>query len=208
MQRFKLGFRNKSALEQLLICQRTVASLESKPELVFDPAQVADARVAVDAVRDSHERIGQLRSQLKAEVTNRNALLRTARQKVTNVCLGVEVKVAFDPSQMSAAGLDLEASKTAPVGKPSAPALLRAVPTANEGEVRLTWRRPLRRCTFSIEYRADTAAADAWTRTDISLRQSCVVRELVSGEKYWFRVSAANAHGEGPWSNAVPARVK
>jgi hypothetical protein len=31
---------------------------------------------------------------------------------------------------------------------------------------------------------------------------------LESGVKYWFRVSASNAHGQGPWSQPVSARVK
>jgi hypothetical protein len=31
---------------------------------------------------------------------------------------------------------------------------------------------------------------------------------LTSGVKCWFWVSAINAHGAGPWSNVVSARVK
>jgi hypothetical protein len=31
---------------------------------------------------------------------------------------------------------------------------------------------------------------------------------LLSGGKYWFRVCANNAHGDGPWSDVVCVRVK
>jgi hypothetical protein len=35
-----------------------------------------------------------------------------------------------------------------------------------------------------------------------------VVKVLVSGGKYWFRVRATNAHGTSAWSNLAPVRVK
>ena len=34
------------------------------------------------------------------------------------------------------------------------------------------------------------------------------VPDLESGKKYWFRVTASNAHGQGPWSQPVCVRVK
>jgi hypothetical protein len=207
MQRFKLGFRNKSALEQLVICERTLANLAGKPEQQTDPQHLTDASATVAAVRASHGRIAQLRGELKSEITRRNQLLGTARNQVTRACLGTAVKVGFEPGKLMEAGLELEKPKTVPVGKPAAPDNFRGEPTDNEGEARLRWRRPLRRCTFEVEFRPD-AVPDGWTRSDPCFRQTCLVKGLVSGVKYWFRVRAANAHGEGPWSNPVAVRVK
>jgi len=42
----------------------------------------------------------------------------------------------------------------------------------------------------------------------LSIRQSCEVTGLKGGLKCWFRVAASNAHGLGPWSQPVSARVK
>jgi len=207
MQRFKLGFRNKSALEQLALCERTVTSMAAKPEYQFDPAQVTDAQGAVTALRASHERIAQLRTELKTEISHRSELLREARNKVSRASLGVSVKVSGDPSKLMAAGLELEKPKTIPVGKPAAPDHFSGEPTASEGEARLRWRRPLRRCWFQIECRLDTAP-DGWSMVESCGQQTCVIKGLVSGGKYWFRVCAVNAHGEGPWSNPVAVRVK
>lgn len=42
----------------------------------------------------------------------------------------------------------------------------------------------------------------------IALRQTCRVKGLQPGAKYWFRVRASNANGAGPWSNPVGVRVR
>ncbi len=207
MQRFKLGFRNKSAIAQLGICEQTVAGLSAKPEHLLDAGQLTDVSAAVAAARASHQRIESLRSELTAEISNRNALLKSARDQVTRICSGVASKTAMDGSKMREAGLDLEASKTSPVGKPSAPGDLRASPTEREGEVLLRWERPVRRCAFEVQLRQDGASGD-WKGAGICLKQKFSVQGLKSGVKYWFRVRATNAHGGGAWSKIVPIRAK
>jgi hypothetical protein len=145
MQHFKLTFRNKSALDQLCLCERTVSAIAASGLPHTDFTQVTDAQATVAALRTSHERVDSLRMELKSELSRRNELLRTARHQVTRASLGLACAVSFEPTKLLAAGLDLEASKTAPVGVPAAPNHLRALPTASEGEVRLSWRRTVRR---------------------------------------------------------------
>jgi hypothetical protein len=207
MNHFKLGFRNKSASTQLGICERVVASLTAKPELLKDADRLTEASDAVAALRMSHDRILQLRGQLKSEITRRNQLLRAARNKVTNAGFNAAYAAEFEPVKMVEAGLELPRPLNVPVGKPGAPDNFRGEPTNKDGEARLRWKRPVRRCWFEIEYSLDVTAKD-WTMCATSPHQVCVVGKLVSGGKYWFRVRATNAHGEGPWSNPVAVRVK
>ena len=207
MARFKLTFRNKSALEQLTLAEQTLAGIAAKPEHQQDPLQLTDAQATVAALRTSHERVLSLRAELKMEVTRRNALLRESRKKVYNTSLGVQAKTSGEPVKMGEAGLGTEAPKTVKVGKPSAPTNLRAEPTATEGEVRLRYVLPLRRCWFNIEARPDTKP-EGWRLIDSSFRQSALLEGLQSGVKYWFRVSASNSHGTSPWSNLAVARAK
>ena len=207
MQRFKLTFRNKSALDQLCLCERTVSAIAASGLPQTDPQYLTDAQATVGALRTSHERVDSLRAELRSELSRRNELLRTARNQVTRASLGLACAVSFEPSKLLAAGLDLEASKTAPVGLPAMPDHLRGEPTDNEGEVKLTWRRTVRRCAFEIEYRADHEP-DGWKRANSSYRQTCRIEGLVSGVKYWFRLRACNAHGASAWSNLATARPK
>jgi len=207
MQRFKLGFRNKSPLEQLCLCERTVNAIAASGLPQTDPQHLTDAQGTVAALRTSHERVDSLRAELKCELSRRNELLHTARNQVTRASLGLACAVSFEPSKLLAAGLDLEKPRTAPVGVPAALDHFSAAPTASEGEVRLKWKRTVRRCSFQIEYRRDDEP-DNWVFTDTSLRQTCRLEGLVSGVKYWFRVRACNAHGASAWSGLATARVK
>lgn len=207
MQRFKLGFRNKSAVDQLTLCERTLTRLAAPNQPQSNPTQLTDAQTTVAALRTCHDRVESLRRELKGQLSHRKELLRSARDQVTRACLGAADAVDFDPAKLLAAGLQLEASKTVPVGVPAAPHHLRAAPTLNEGEVRLDWRRTVRRCWFEIECRPDPEP-EGWNLIASASRQSHLATGLLPGVKYWFRVRAGNSHGLSPWSNLVLVRAK
>lgn len=207
MQRFKLTFRNKSALEQLCLCEQTLHGIVASGLPQTDPQHLTDAQATVAALRISHERVDSLRMEWKSELSRRKQLLAAAREQVTRASLGLACAVNHEPSKLLAAGLDLEGSKTVRIGVPAAPDHLSATSTDGEGEVRLRWRRTVRRCAFQIEYRADHEP-DGWKTIDPSYRQTRRVEGLVSGVKYWFRLRACNAHGASAWSNLATARPK
>ncbi len=207
MASFKLTFRNKSALEQLTLCEQTIAGIVAKPEHQYEPTYLTEAQVATAEARTSLERAESLRGELRMEITRRNQLLAEARKRVLRASLGVVVKTSGDVHKMMEAGLALPASKQVKVGKPDAPTNLRAKPTDKEGEVKLMFVRPVRRCIFTIECRRDDEPV-GWKHLDSCGCQIWLVEGLQSGVKYWFRVSATNSHGTSPWSNLAVARVK
>jgi hypothetical protein len=208
MQHHKLDFRNKKHLEQISICERLVAGANALPEAKRQNVRLEELRGQTAAARASHERIASLRSELKAEITNRKALLAAARTAATSVAFGLALNANYQPAEMQVAGLELAAPNTAPVGVPDAPTNLRAVPTDNEGEAQLRWQRTIRRCSFEVQWHADPPDADHWHSEGICFPQKMLVQGLVSGAKYWFRVRAGNAHGHSAWSQLASVRVK
>jgi len=66
----------------------------------------------------------------------------------------------------------------------------------------------MRRCSFTVQWHADPPEADQWHHEDTCFKQKCLVKGLVSGGKYWFRVRASNAHGHSAWSQMACVRVK
>ena len=142
---------------------------------------------------------------MKTAVTRRNTLLRSARDQTTYACGMVAVNANYDTSTLLGAGLSLKAEKK-PVGKPGAPTNFNAAPGDNEGTVTLSWKRPIRRCTFMVQMQAD--GESEWKNVENSVPTRCVIEKLKPGAKYWFRVNAVNAHGSGPWTNAIAVRAK
>ena len=89
MQTFKLDFRNRSAADQLHICEHAVRSITRlKPEERGD-VELDKLTATVAGVRTSFDRVIWLRSELKMEIDQRDGRLRAARAQVTSSCSSV-----------------------------------------------------------------------------------------------------------------------
>ncbi len=205
--RLKFGFRNKSAIETLQLCESTAKNIAVLPAEFLVQANHEALLDKVTAARVSHNRVASLRMQLKEEISRRNTLLKALREQTTRSANIAAINMNNDPVKMLATGLPLHAEKK-PVGLPAAPTNLRAEPTHNEGEAHLRWVRSVRLCSFQIQVQAEPLREDGWKMADPCFKQKCFIKGLASGGKFWFRVRAVNAHGTGAWSNLAPARVK
>jgi hypothetical protein len=207
MNRYKFGFRNRSAAEQLLFCERLLVPIAALPPERRSEEYLTNAQGVVAETRASENRIGQLRAELKAEISRRKELLPKMRNATIRIAMNVAILCQHDAVKMMEIGLELEAPKNVRVGPPGA-VNIRGEASAREGEVVLRWKRPLRNCIFEVQLCVDPLTADKWKQCNIALRQTSRVKGLQSGVKYWFRVRASNANGEGPWSNPVAVRVR
>jgi Fibronectin type III domain len=208
MTQYKLDFRNKKHLEQLAMFEKLITSLDALPADKREDAYLEELRAADAAARASHMKILSLRSELKSEISHRKTLFDAARKSASRAGLGALLKTKYQPAEILATGLDLAAPKTVRLGPPDAPTNLRGTPTDNEGEAQLRWKRTIRRCWFDVQWHADPPDADRWHQEVTCFKQKCLVKGLVSGAKYWFRIRASNAHGPGPWSQLASVRVK
>ena len=207
MQHFKLGFRNRSGPEQMEICDKHLAAFASLPADQRPDLDLVGLQATVAAAHESHRRIQQLKADLKHAVAAHRTRLRAAREAMTLACLTMVAQVKFEPQGMMAAGLQLQ-KPWRKVGVPAAPLNLTARATANAGEIRLDWKRTVRRCLFQVEVNADPRNEAGWKPLGGNRQQHWVATDLVSGSECYFRVRAVNIHGNSPWSGIATARVK
>lgn len=206
-KRHKLNFGNRTVLEQLAICRRVAdgfARLPAEHQAKFADTNVIGAADEADAACQEAE---NLKIALRGALQRRNQKVRAARDAASSAAIGIWLATNGDPAAMLASGLEIVRDKQ-PVGKPDAPANLRTLPTEFEGTARLRWKRPVRRCWFVVEATTDPAAQSGWKDLMTSFKQTCTVTGLKGGMKYWFRIAASNAHGQGPWSQPVSVWVK
>jgi len=205
MQHYKLNLRNRPKSEKLVNCERHVENISQLPQEHRAQIDLPKLSNTVAAARASFDEVQVLRSLLKSKVAQSNQLIREACRETTCAVGMVAVNAGLKPEVMTARGLELERPKH-PVGKPDAPTYFHAAPHSDEGAAKLSWKRPMRRCAFMIEMQME--GKDEWKIIETSAGRNCVITGLKSGGKYWFRVSAVNAHGSGPASNPVAVRVK
>ena len=207
MKRPKLNFGNRTILEQLAICRRMADGIAKLPAAQRETFAQHDVAGRTAEAQQAVAEVESLKIALKAALRRRNEKVRAARDTATFAASGVTLVTNGNPAAMLAAGLDIVRDKQ-PVGLPAAPGQLRVLPVDFEGTARLRWKRPVRRCSFIVEATTDPATQTGWKRQLTCFKQTCIVKDLAGGKKYWFRVAAANAHGQGPWSQPVSAWVK
>jgi hypothetical protein len=207
MKRFKLGFGNRTVLEQIAICRRVADGIAKLPPKHREAVARHPVAASVAEATDAVVAVESLKTTLRAALVRRNTKVSAMRDHTTDAAAVINLATGGDPEALLAAGVGVKKPKQ-PVGKPGAPTLLRVLSTESEGAVTLRWKRPVRRCAFLIQMTTAPAATRGWKQVAISIRQTCTVTKLKSGQKCWFRVAATNAHGQGPWSQPVSARVK
>jgi hypothetical protein len=207
MKWFKLGLGNKTILEQIGICRRVAGGIAKLPAHHREALARHQVDRYVEEAAKAHFEVGRLKIALRAAVAGCRRKVEAMRGHTTAAAYSLMLITKGEPAALLAAGLDVVRDKQ-PVGKPGAPQLLRVVPTDYEGLVRLRWKRPVRRCIFIIEMTTGKYPKGDWKKIDRCIRQTHDITKLPSGKKVWFRVCATNAHGQGPWSQAVSAWVK
>lgn len=208
MKRHKLNFGNRTVLEKLAICRRVATGIERLP--AEHRKTLVEENPITDRIEDAEAattEVETLKVALKAALHRRNVKVRAACDSATATALRLSALTLGDPAALLAAGIGVVRDKQ-PVGKPDAPQNVRALMSDFEGRVKLRWKRTVRRCWFDVEATTDPSATTGWKKLVMCFKQTCEVTGLESGKKYWFRISASNAHGQGPWSQAVSVWVR
>ena len=151
----KLGFRNKTAVEQLVICRRVIASIAKASPEERGGTNLDQIKATVTAAAASQTRILQLQANLRAATRQRDKLLREARQKVTCANIGLIVGLKHKAERLQAVGMELRGKRLRSVGAPRKVTNLSVQPLLNASTVLLRYDRPLRDCSFLIEARLE-----------------------------------------------------
>ncbi len=154
-------------------------------------------------------------------ISQRNTAQQTLDNLLTQLALYVENAANNDANKILSAGMSVKHGASNPQ-IPGVPTNLAAANTTNEGEVELKWHAVSKARVYVIEESNDVSAVQSqpvsnpsplsakafivWTQTDITTKTKLLVKGLVSGSKYAFRVYAVSAGGKS--SKSAPVVVK
>ncbi|MDB6124468.1 MAG: hypothetical protein JWQ71_3461 [Pedosphaera sp.] len=107
-----------------------------------------------------------------------------------------------DASIIKLIGMEVKQPSSS-IGPLTAPTHFSAEASDVEGQVLLRWKTVRGAKSYVAAYTMNVNEPAAWTSSATSTKGKCTVKGLVSGQKYWFRVAAFGAAGQGPWSDPV-----
>jgi hypothetical protein len=200
MAKIKLNLQRMAIPEKVQFVRQIVTAMTGNANFTTPEPSLTDITTAVNTLETAYNAANTARQNamsLTSTVDDNETMLDALVAKLANY---VENKTDGDDAKIQSAGMALK-SKPSPVGAMPAPAALTATASDNDGEVDLSWDAVRGAKSYPAEVSPDPPTQTSWTPAGISTKSYITVKGLKSGTKYWFRVAALGAAGQGPWSD-------
>ena len=107
-----------------------------------------------------------------------------------------------DAAKFTTAGFEARGTNT-PTPVPEQVLSVNVFVNSTPGHSRVTWGGVERADGFVVQGSPDPITPTSWTQSGVSTKTAYNANGAAPGQKYWYRVAAFNAAGQGAWS--VPA---
>ncbi len=202
MARVKLELRGLTVPEKIQKLRQIAQALSGNPRFA-KPDPTPDAlNAAATALEAAYNAAQAARDTAQTRTRAQETAEAAADKIVSQAGNYVENASGGDPAAIQSAGLDVRAEAAAPVGELPAPEHVSATMGDEPGEMDFACDRVRGARTYLAERCDDLQKAD-WTHAGAATQSKMSVRGLTSGQRYFFRMSAVGAAGQGPWSEAV-----
>jgi hypothetical protein len=198
MARIRLNLKNLSITDKLAKGRHIVTAMTNNASFPNPNPPLTEITTALDELTQAFALVQAAKSEISTRVVTQDNAEARLDQGLTQLAAYVESVAGKDDSLITGAGMETKASRSAPT-LPGVPQALTANPGEHEGEVNLFWKAVPNARSYTIEASQDPAAG-SWTHVGIATSASKLIANLTSGKRYWFRVAAISAGGQGGWS--------
>ena len=196
----KLQLRTKSIAEMIAMGNEVKQALDGNPdfpdasalvaELLTATAELLTAKTDADAIDEQSKSLTKIQTQKE---TSFERVMNKIGNHVDDVSQG-------DAAKIASAGLEhFFPGDTPDLGELPKPESLSAAEGDKEGEIDLNWDSVRGARSYEIAISRETT--DNWAHSAVAVPSKHTIEDLDSGKKYWFRVAAVGAAGQGPWSD-------
>jgi len=200
MAKVKLALQNLTDDELLSLARAHISSMTGNANFTTPSPSAVSYLATADALE------AKITAQDNADAAAKQAVLEkdAARAAMVDATRQrgayVDSTSAGDAIKITSSGFGMKAPATH-VGIPAQPENLAASIGDMDGTVDLTWDKVRGANSYLIQKSPDPITGGSWTMGAISTKSSATLSGLTSGTKYWFRVAAIGAAGQGAWSD-------
>ena len=201
MAHVKTNLAKLKTAEKIQFARQIVTDMTSNPNFPMPtPAlpSVAAAATALEAAYNAAQTARQISKSKTAAIVPADEALNLALTQLANY---VQNTSGGDPAKIQSAGFPVR-DTPAPIGALPAPCGLEVQPGQNEGHMSVRWKGVRGASSYVVE-RAQDAPVLNWTQALATTKSRGVVNTMISGTRFWFRVAAVGAAGQGAGSDAI-----
>ena len=146
------------------------------------------------------------RSTVPPKMTARETAQENWMEKLNLLASFTESATAGDAEGIESAGFGVRSPRTPPQ---PLPAPTRVVANTNEkpGYTELSWEPVSGAKSYVVQISPDPIAPGSWTFASTCTASRIEVNGADAGKRHWYRVSAVNGKGQGPWSEPASRPV-
>ncbi len=168
-------------------------------------AELATAQTALEAALLACEEARTIAKQRTVECQVAMAAWMTA---LTNVAGFTQSATGGDAGKILSAGFEV-CNPPTPLPVPELVAVTGVTVALNgqPGHSKVTWNPVAGADGYLVQGSPDPFTAASWLWPEIALKPPCECNGAAPGQKYWYRVAAFNAGGQGAWSSPTERPV-
>jgi len=200
MGKLKLGLRNMPITGKLGLATLIVTQMTGNPNFTTPTPSLAEVTADTTGLRNAYNEALSLRAQAKAATELMADREKKLDRTLTQIALYVENVSGGNDGKILSAGMGVK-DTGAPVGELPAPMNLYAEAGSADGEIDINWEPVYGAKSYVVEMTSDPNVPDSWKHKMDVTESFAAVKDLTSGGKYWFRVAAFGAAGQGPFSD-------
>ncbi len=207
MAKVKLSLQNLSVPQKVQFLRQVVTAMTGNANYATPSPTLASITTKTDDLETKFNEAQAARLTAQQKTSLQDTAERDADAAVTQLASYVENTSAGDSAKIQSAGMEVRATP-APVGTLPAPAGIVATIGDLDGEIDLDWDSVRGATSYVMQRSVDPPTATSWQSAGVVTKSKGTITGLTSGTKYWFRVAAVGAAGQGAWSNPASRVVQ
>jgi hypothetical protein len=197
MAQVKLSLQTRSIPEKIQFLRQVISQMTGNANFPTPNPPLADLTAEALALETAYNDAEESRAAAREATALQNAAEDNFDREFTLLGSYVEDTSGGDEAKILSSGIPVRAA-TVPIGELPAPGNLFATDGDLDEEIDLGWDRVRGSRSYLIQRSEDLAA---WSGDKVSTKSTFTYPGCTPGKKYWFRVAAIGAAGQGPWSD-------